>query len=145
MFDELISVPSRTTEPPAQRRPSPNATPLPPFSCAVPWKYSTDEFGMPLPLSTNVSDVMLAEPLPYKCPPAVTIEFAHPLPALPSLPHGHALAVPSPKQYVVDEYAGPRSRTNRSRHGVMSAGSRLLASLGNATNLASAEIAGFQL
>jgi hypothetical protein len=35
-------VPSRTTLPPAQRRPSPNTVEI----CIVPWKYSADEFGM---------------------------------------------------------------------------------------------------
>jgi hypothetical protein len=35
---ELVFVPRRTTVPPAQRNPSPNALPAPPFCRIVPWK-----------------------------------------------------------------------------------------------------------
>jgi hypothetical protein len=34
----LVLVPSRAIVPPAQRKPSPNTTPDPPFSLVVPWK-----------------------------------------------------------------------------------------------------------
>src|SRR5205814_8780219 len=36
--EELASIARRTTEPPAQRKPSPNTVPDRPFTCVVPWK-----------------------------------------------------------------------------------------------------------
>ena len=94
----FVFVPRRTTVPPAQRRPSPNTAPAPEAIRAVPWKYRAELFGMPVPVSTNVSAETLAVPLPAMCAPAAFTELAQPLPALPLLAHGQAVPVPSPEQ-----------------------------------------------
>ena len=54
--------PSRITEPPAQRRPSPNTRPAPLASWSVPWKKSTEVFGTGKTDSVNVSFESEAEP-----------------------------------------------------------------------------------
>ncbi len=95
---ELILVPRRMIEPPAQRRPSPNVVPAPPAMRVVPWKYSAELFGMFVPRSASVSLLMLDEPVAARLAPAALIECAQPLPAAPELPHGQAVPLPSPKQ-----------------------------------------------
>src|SRR5689334_4914915 len=61
---------------------------------------------MPVPSSDSVSFEMLARPVPARCAPAAFTELAQPLPAAPALPHGQAVPVPSPKQYVVKDGGG---------------------------------------
>ena len=51
----LLFVAMRTTLPAAQRFPSPKTEPLPLDCCAVPWKYSTELLGIPVPMSLKLS------------------------------------------------------------------------------------------
>src|SRR5438093_7426 len=81
---EFVLVPNRMIVPPAQRSPSPNAL----LICVVPWKYSAELLGMPLPFSTTVSAETLGLPLALKFAPPELTEFAQPFPAEPELPHG---------------------------------------------------------
>ena len=92
----------RTTVPPAQRNPSPNVAPRPPFTCAVPWKYSAELVpGICEPESTSVSKVMLASPLAISLPPVPSeLRQPDPSPTGEALPHGHAVALPSPERFV---------------------------------------------
>src|SRR5205085_11847189 len=98
----FVVVPRRMTVPAAQRRPSPNAAPSPPLCCDVPWKYSTELSGMPLPERTNVSAPTLLAPEAVRRPP-VPSEWRQPsfAPTALLLPHGQAVPEPSPKQNAV--------------------------------------------
>src|SRR5688500_17954099 len=57
---------------------------------------------MPEPRSVKVSADKLGDPRVERFPPLGLIELAQPLPAVPLLPHGHAVPVPSPKQYTME-------------------------------------------
>src|SRR3954469_19299649 len=63
---------------------------------------------MPVPCSTSVSFAMLGTPVDARFAPFALTELAQPLPALPALPHGHAVPLPSPKQNA----AGPPPTVN---------------------------------
>src|SRR4029079_5678008 len=54
---------------------------------------------MPVPCSTSVSFARLDAPVVVRFAPFALTELAQPLPAVPLLPHGQAVPVPSPKQY----------------------------------------------
>src|SRR5262245_30884590 len=61
-------------------------------------------FGIPSQWKTSVLGLVV--PLAHKrAPPSALLEFAHPCPGSPKLPHGHSAvtteSIPSPKQYVV--------------------------------------------
>src|SRR5688572_27523179 len=94
----FVAVAKRTIVPPAQRNPSPNATPSPPACCTVPWKYSAELLGMSVPSRTTVSFAKLAVPLATSLPPTPS-ELRQPAfdPTGLELPHGHPAAEPSPK------------------------------------------------
>src|SRR5262245_20460655 len=90
-----VFVARRVTKPPAQRSPSPNATPAPPFIAAVPWKNKhVAVAGSPLACSTSVSSATVALPLATSMPPAALTELAQPPPLDVPLPHGHSANVP---------------------------------------------------
>src|SRR5688572_8387658 len=81
--------------PATQRSPSAKGT----LVCAVPWKYMQGPFGMSEPCRTRLSLATLALPVDSKSAPSGLTELAQPWPVAPELPHGHAVLVPSPKQY----------------------------------------------
>src|SRR5262245_1508930 len=92
-------MPSRITAPPAQRNPSPNTVPAPPFVCVVPWKKSTLPLsGAPDIESTSESAAMLAVPFARNLP-NFRPELRQPTGPVLGLLHGHAVPEPSPKQY----------------------------------------------
>jgi hypothetical protein len=67
----------------------------------VPWNRNTLTCGgIPLATSARSSADTLADPIASTDAPN-PVEFAHPVGALESLPHGQAVPVPSPKQYAV--------------------------------------------
>jgi hypothetical protein len=103
----LVTDFKRTMLPPAQRNPSPNTVPRPAATCVVPWKYSAELFGIPLPRSASVSIAMLEEPVAVSRAPVGSTLLAQPRPAPPTFPHGHAVAVPSPEQKVVPVICAP--------------------------------------
>src|SRR5687768_3512292 len=83
--------------PTAQRSPSPNVWPTPPFDSVADWKNRQEALaGMPLALSVSVSALTLASPVQESSAPAGSTEFAQPRPDAPALPHGHAPLEPSP-------------------------------------------------
>src|SRR5262245_54298412 len=100
---------------------------------------------MPVPVKTNESYVTLANPLPSKCAPATTTEFAQPLPGLPVLPHGPAVPDPSAEQNGVIVGATPRSRTKMSPHLFVSFVTRFDASLRKTTKRPSFDTLGVSL
>src|SRR5688572_5369278 len=73
----FVSVLSLTTVPETQRRPSPNVAPSPPPGCNVPWKYSTELFGICEPINARLSAEMLATPAESSRPPTPS-ELWHP-------------------------------------------------------------------
>src|SRR6187401_2430598 len=81
-------------EPPVHKRPSPKTRPVLPLIELVPWKYSTNESGMPAPTSASESADTRATPVTAIVAPAELTEFAQPCPAAPALAHGQALVSP---------------------------------------------------
>jgi hypothetical protein len=79
----------RTTFEPAQRRPSPKATPAPPPRLLSPWKKIIGWFGTrPEADSNRVSLLTSALPEPLRLAPFVSAELPQPLSAAPLLPQG---------------------------------------------------------
>jgi uncharacterized membrane protein YfcA len=69
-------------------------------------KYNAELLVMPVPARTTESAARLAEPVAFRLAPLVVMLFAQPLPAMPLLPHGQAVPVPSPKQNAVPVISG---------------------------------------
>src|SRR5690606_18191306 len=96
-----MRTPKRRTAPPTQRRPSPNTTPAPPFTGAVPWKKSIEAVaGTPWQASHTSSELTLAVPKAKSDAPSDVAELAQPRPLVPKLPQGQAAALPSPAHNV---------------------------------------------
>ena len=98
-------------EPPTQRRPSPNTLPCPFATRIVPWKYRHEPFVMPLPCSTSESTATLVSPVAsiFAARPS---EFTQPAsaPGTLAFAHGHAVPLPSPKQYATPGDPHPPQR-----------------------------------
>src|SRR6185503_20573561 len=92
------------TVPLAQRRPSPNAVPLPAAVRVVPWKNSVLAAGRLSAVRTTVSFTMLESPDARSRPPTPVLAVQPTWLATGLLlPHGHCAcgATPSPAQYTV--------------------------------------------
>src|SRR5204863_3033259 len=91
--------PMRVTKPPAQRTPSPKADPFPAWRGTVPWKSSAVVVaGRSVTVIVKLSAETRGVPLATSRPPPVANELSQPWPAAPTLPHGQAVALPSPAQ-----------------------------------------------
>src|SRR4051812_23663632 len=96
-----VRVARRTIVPEAQRSPSPNGAPSPPFACVMPWKNSAAESGRPVAVRRTVSAEICTLPDACNRPPLPS-DVMQPVPdpdgAL--LPHGQAEPEPSPEHQV---------------------------------------------
>ena len=85
--------------PPTHSSPSTSGTPWPPLGRVEPLiKRAGAPAGKLEAANSRSSAVTPALPVAASRPPA-PLEFAHPTPGSPALEHGHAVPVPSPKQY----------------------------------------------
>src|SRR5204862_40058 len=94
-----VRSPSRTIDPPTQRRPSPKTTPAPPDCCCVPWMKSAIVVAViPLACNVSVSAPTSGAPSATSAAPDGDAEFAQPAAIDPLLPQGQAVALPSPEK-----------------------------------------------
>src|SRR5688572_16828291 len=98
----------RTTLPPQQRMPSPNAVPAPPPIVLLPWKNRPLLLITPSAVSDIESFDTLAVPDELSTPPP-PVPFAQPSPVPPLFKHGQGVPLPSPKHTGVPGFELPPS------------------------------------
>ena len=141
------AISNRTTLPPQHRIPSPKVKPEPPPIALFPWKNRPGWFVVKSTLNLRSSAAVLFVPDADRTAPwptGIGNPFAQPPPepGVASLVHAQAVALPSPKQKLVNGGEGPRSCTNTSETSLVSCRTRFDARLSKAIRRPSAVIDG---